>query len=109
MSLATYIYRDIDQDEIAAFIAHNGGDIYTKHDIFARMKKLEITWKRSSTEAYNFFSPDSIEQCIDFFNYPLPLRVVSIEHRHLCDIDVASFALDTIATNFGYFYKTAWA
>ena len=52
--LITFIiaYPDATQDEVSVFIYNEGGDLYSREVISTRMKELDITLKKASTEAY---------------------------------------------------------
>jgi len=66
--LAFYLlaYPDCEFDEACAFIYNNGGGIYSRQDVSFRLKELDVTRKKASTEAYQDFS--SLKMCCVVWN-----------------------------------------
>jgi hypothetical protein len=54
------LYPYCELDEAAAFIYNNGGGIYSRQDLSKRLKELDVTRKKASTEAYQAFLPYNV-------------------------------------------------
>ena len=75
LSICLFIYPDATADQIDILIYSNGGDIYTRPQIYDRCRELELTRKRSSKESYDVFSPASQRSLVWFKTLPPPLGV----------------------------------
>mmetsp|Transcript_15238 Transcript_15238/g.25344 ORF Transcript_15238/g.25344 Transcript_15238/m.25344 type:complete len:135 (+) Transcript_15238:230-634(+) len=71
----------ISADQAAAFIVNNGGDIYTRQQLYDRMKDLELVHKRAWIEAYDAYTPRNLNMCRWFWNDPPPLGIVGVQRR----------------------------
>jgi hypothetical protein len=92
MLMAIYLvaYPDAENDEIAAFIANHGGDLYADSTISRQLREFKDSRKEvASIETYQtFVLPANILRKKDrFFNLPPPLGVNGLARRGLCDTD----------------------
>ena len=101
LSMCLFIWPDSKADDICAFIANNGGDIYMREDISQRCKELEISRKRASKEAYDAFSPTSLMKLRWFVTLPAPLGVHGANLWELIDVDETGFYLKSVTPNYG--------
>ena len=78
--LVTFViaYPDAIIEEMAVFIYNNGGCIYNRPTISKRLKELEITRKKASTEAYQAQRADVQFRLERFFNCPHPLGICGL-------------------------------
>jgi GH24 family phage-related lysozyme (muramidase) len=60
LSFYTLVYPDFELNEAAAFIYNNGGGIYSRQDLSKRLKEMDVTRKKASTEAYQAFLPHNV-------------------------------------------------
>ena len=97
MFLFVWVYPDASNDEIATFIFNSGGPIYSNAVISARMKKMHLTRKVASKEAYQAFTPESIWRAKIFWSKPPPLGVVGVPRRRFIDVD--EFGMDMTKTS----------
>ena len=51
-------WPDATLDEMAVFIYNEGGGLYSRQAISNRLRELDITKKRASTEGYQTQQPD---------------------------------------------------
>ena len=100
LSMCLFIWPDAQADDICAFIANNGGDVYTRKDISQKCKELEILRKRASKEAYDAFSQSSLRKLRWFVTLPTPLGVHGVNLWELIDVDETGFYLKSTA-NYG--------
>ena len=75
MVLCVTIYPQAHLDEIAAFIFNEGGALYSNSLLSKRLKELEITKKKVSTEAHQAFLPANQLRTHLFWTEPPPLGV----------------------------------
>ena len=77
LSLVIYItaWPDATLDEMAVFIYNNGGGLYSRQAISNRLRELDITKKRASTEGYQTQQPDVQFHVWGFWNCPPPLAL----------------------------------
>ena len=75
MNMVTFLiaYPDASLDEIAVFIYNEGGELYDNSTISRRLKELQITKKKASTEAYQAFTPENRFKAHSFSITLLPL------------------------------------
>jgi hypothetical protein len=108
MLMAIYLvaYPDAERDEIAAFIANNGGDLYAASTISRRLRELKYSRKVASIEAYQAFLPANILRRDRFFNMPPPLGVNGLARRGLCDTDECAIFLEKANRSKGLAHTT---
>ena len=105
LAIGLFIYPNATADQLCMFIYANGGDVYTRVQITNRCNELNITRKRSSKEAYDAFSPRSLEKLYLFQTHPPPLGVFGIPIWRLIDIDETGFYLSDCGSNYGRGYS----
>ena len=105
LAIGLWIYPNATADELCMFIHSNGGDVYSRAQISDRCNELNITRKRSSKEAYDAFSPRSLEKLDWFLTQPPPLGVFDIPMYQLIDIDGIGFYLSSCGSNYGRGYS----
>ena len=108
MALCLSIWPDATADEIATFIYNEGGGVYSRAKIARRLKKLHVTRKVSSTEAYQAFLPNNLLRAELFWNTHPPTGVVSIPRRRFIDVDEFGISLERTNRKRGYalsFYR----
>ena len=78
LHLVTFLfaYPDATADEVSIFLYYQGGQLYAQQVISKRLKELEITRKKASTEAYQAACEDVEHRKWSFWNCPPPLGVV---------------------------------
>ena len=81
-------------EEIAVYIYNEGGDLYNNSTISKRLKELQITKKKASTEAYQALRPENQYRVYSFWNYPPPLGVRNVPRYKLIDIDEFAITLE---------------
>jgi hypothetical protein len=106
MSIYLVAYPDALQDEIAAFIANNGGDLYSRSTISRRLKELKYSRKVASVEAYQAFLPANLLKKERFFAMPPPLGVNGLERRSLVDADECAIFLEKVNRRKGLAHTT---
>jgi hypothetical protein len=94
MAIYLVAYPDARRNEIAAFIANNGGQLYAPSMILRRLKELKYSRKVASVEAYQAFLPANILKKERFFVLPPPWE----------SMDWSDDLLST-QTNARYFWK----
>ncbi len=92
-------------DECCAFIYNNGGDVYSRSDISLRLKKLKLTRKKASTEAYQAHTPVNRLRCELFFSMPPPIGIVQVPRRKFIDVDEFGIALEKCNNKHGFALK----
>jgi hypothetical protein len=87
MAIYLVAYPDAKLDEIAAFIANNGGELYSRSTISRRRMEMKNSRKvADSVEAYQAFDlPANILQKERFVTLPPPLGVHGLARRSLVD------------------------
>jgi len=106
MAIFLLIWPTATGDEIAAFIFNNGGELYTREAISARMTELEITNKVASTEAYQAMEPINVLKAELFWSQPPPLGIVTIFIYQLIDFDEMGIGLEQVQTGKGHAHKS---
>ena len=81
MVLYKVAFPDAEEDDVCCFIYDETGEVYERTEISKRMQELHMTQKRSSTEAYQAFTPDNMLNWELFWTCPSPLGVVGVERR----------------------------
>jgi hypothetical protein len=97
---------DCHADEAAAFIYNNGGGIYSRQDLSCRLKEMDITRKKASTEACQAFLPQNVLRAELFFSEPLPLGISGIARRKFADFDEFGIAMQQTNRSFGYSHSS---
>ena len=89
MNMVTFLiaYPDASLDEIAVFIYNEGGELYDNSTISRRLKELQITKKKASTEAYQAFTPENRLKAHVFFHNPPRFGIAGVPRRKLIDVD----------------------
>ena len=107
LSMVTFLiaYPDATLDEIATYIYNEGGELYDNTTISKRLKELQITKKKASTEAYQAFTPHNIFRVDVFFRCPPPLGVFGVDRRKLIDIDEFGLTLEKCNRTNGWALK----
>jgi len=80
LNLVTYItaWPDATLAEMAAFIYNERGDLYSRQAIFNRLKDLNITRKKASTEGYQTQRPDVEFRVWSFWTCPPPVGALGV-------------------------------
>jgi hypothetical protein len=76
LAIAITIWPDLTIDEMAVFIYREGGGIYSRQAISARLSELEISRKVTSTEAYQAYTPTNLLKERLFWTSPPPLELL---------------------------------
>jgi hypothetical protein len=106
LCICLYAYPTASKDELATFIANQGGDIYTRQDISKRLADLELSKTIASTEAYDAFTPRNRLRAELFWTRAPPLGVVGIQTRRLIDFDEFGMSLNKCNTKYGHSHTT---
>ena len=69
---------------------------------------MDITRKRSSTEAYQAFSPQNQLKLHLFFTQGPPLGVNGVDRCRLIDIDEFGISLERTNKKYGYAHVSLW-
>ena len=93
LTLAIYINPTSTADQIAAFIIREGGNIYTREQIYKRLKEMGVVRKRASVESFKAFTPQNIMRARVFWTEGPPAGVAGVPRRKFIDIDETRFAL----------------
>jgi hypothetical protein len=95
-NLVTYItaWPDATLDKMAAFIFNKGGGLYSREAMSKQLKKLDITKKKASTEAYQMQHPNVQFRMWGFWNCPPPLGVYQVPRQRLIDVDEFGVTLE---------------
>jgi len=68
---------------MAAFIYNEGGDLYSRQAISNRLKDLDVTRKKASTEGYQTQQPDVEFRVWSFWNCPPAVSpLINLEMQH---------------------------
>ena len=105
LATAIYLHPTADGDEICAYIYNNGGGLYTRDQVYRRLKELGVVRKQSSIEAFAAFTPRNLLKARLFWQMPPPLGIHGILRRQLIDIDETRFALHTVRNKKGWGIK----
>eukprot|EP00536_Pseudo-nitzschia_multiseries_P012713 jgi/Psemu1/32895/gm1.32895_g len=79
------IYPQTQLGEIAMYLYNNGVGLYSNQLISLRLKKLQITNKKPSIEAFKAYFPANIRRELLFWNRQLPIGVVGIPRKYFTD------------------------
>ena len=93
LTIAIHINPTSNADQIAAFIVRNGGNVYTRNQIYRRLKELGVVRKVASIESYRAFTPMNLMRARTFWTERAPVGVVGVQRRKFIDIDESKFAL----------------
>ena len=104
INLVTFLvgYPDATADEVIIFLYNQGGALYSRQVVYERLKELNITRKRASTEAYQASRPDVLHRKWTFWNCPPPLGVVGVPRRKFIDVDEFGIALEKCNRSYGW-------
>lgn len=106
MAQFIYIYPSATLKEIAAFLYTNTGNLYSDQLISRRLKDLDVTRKKASTEAYQAFSPQALLRLQLFFTRPPPLGVYGVRRRKLIDMDEFGVAIQDCNRSPGFSHRS---
>ena len=104
INLVTFLvgYPDATADEVIIFLYNQGGASYSRQVVYERLKELNITRKRASTEAYQASRPDVLHRKWTFWNCPPRLGVVGVPRRKFIDVDEFGIALEKCNRSYGW-------
>jgi hypothetical protein len=106
MAVYYVIWPTGSMDECCAFIYNNGGDDYSRSDsISLRLKKLKISRKVSSTEAYQAYTLHNRLRCELFFSDPQHIGISGVPRRKFIDVDEFSIGLERCNSKYGFALK----
>lgn len=105
LSIAIFQRPTATVDEVSLFIYLNGGDIYSRQQIYKRLHELKVTRKRASIETYEAFSPLNILKAYIYWTEPPRFGIKDVPRHRLIDIDEAHFTLKALTNKFGYAKK----
>ena len=108
LSIGLFVYPDSKADELAAFIFHHGGELYSRQLILSCMKELDLMKKVCSMEAYQAFTEVNMHKACLFWSCPPPLGVVGCQRHHLVDIDEMAVFLEKCNPKFRHAHMTIW-
>jgi hypothetical protein len=95
-------YPEAKADEITIFIFKNGGRVYNRGVISFKMKELCMTQKRTSTEAWQAFTPINLLKVELFWTRPPPLGVFQEHRRTLVNFDECGIGLEQCERSKGH-------
>jgi len=101
MAIWLLIWPNATNDEIAAFIFNNGGELYSREVISEWMKDMKITKKKAFTEAYQAMTPINIKKAKWFWSKPPSLGIISIWIYQLIDFDEFGIGMEQVETSNG--------
>ena len=102
MSICYFVQPRARSDEIAIFIAANGGTQgVSRQAITRRSLELDYSRKRASLEAFEAYTPINRMRCELFFSQPPPVGIHSTPLRWFIDIDEAGFTLTSCESKYG--------
>jgi len=102
----TFAFPEATADEIAAFIANNSdGIVYSRPAISTRLRELNITRKRGSTEASQASLPHNVLIRELFWTTPWPTGINGIPMSALLDMDECGMSVDKVNRRSGYAYS----
>ena len=100
--MVLFIFPRATNDEIATFIAVNGGTGgLSRQAISSRLEDLDVSRKRASLEAFAAYTPTNMMRAELFFSEPMPVGINGIPFFRLIDIDEAKFCLSGIESKYG--------
>ena len=105
MSVFYVIWPTGSMDECCAFIYNNGGNVYSRSDVSLRLKKLKISRKVSSTEAYQAHTQVNRLRCELFFSDPPPIGISGVPRRKFIDVDEFGIGLERCNNKYGFALK----
>lgn len=92
-------------DEMAIHIYNEGGELYSQAVVSKRLQELEVTKKKTSTEAYQANTPTNRSKVRIFFNCPPPLGIFGMPRYKLIDIDEFCITLEKCNRTGGWMLK----
>lgn len=110
LAIFYYVWPDASAKEASSFIFNNNGGLwlYSPQAIRKWLGKMDITWKSSSTEAYQAFPPQNHLKLHLFFTQGPPLGISGVDQCHLIDIDEFGISLERINKEYGYTHVSVW-
>jgi hypothetical protein len=107
LNLVTFItaWPDATLDEMAVFMYNEGGRLFSRQTISKRLRELDITKKKASTEAFQAQRPDVQLRVWQFWNCPPPLGVFQVQRRKLIDVDEFGVTLEKCNRTGGWAVK----
>ena len=96
------IWPTATHDEIAHFIYREGGGLISNPVISKRMKELDITRVKVSTEAYQAFLPANLRKEALFWSEPPPVGVVGVRRRQMINVDEFGMELNRTNRKYGW-------
>ena len=107
LALFKLIYPQATNGECAVFIALESMDsrVFTDNEISKGLRKLHMTKKKSSTTAYQAFTPRNIYLHNCFWSYNFPAGVANVKRRILADADEMAFTIGVASTSYGHAVK----
>lgn len=106
LGICLHIYPRAEDQEVAAFIYANGGNIYSHKDVSRRCKELKLSRKRASLESSNAYSERNVIRTRQFWTMGPRVGVNGVPRHKLIDIDEASFYLKKIEKRYGRAYSS---
>lgn len=79
----------------------NNVQLFSRQDITDAENRIEVTKKRGSTTAAQFFEPRNIFRRNLFWTSPFPLGRLGIPRAELMDLDECGLFLQTANRNYG--------
>ena len=102
LSICLFVHPRAQSDQIATFIAANGGTAgISRQTVTRRSQELHYTRKRASLEAFEAYKPINMMRCELFFSQPPPVGIQGIPLRRYIDVDEAGFTLTSCEPKYG--------
>ena len=102
LTMCFFIFPRAESDDIAMFIAANGGTLgISRQEISDRSKELKYSRKRGSLEAFAAYTPINVIRCRLFFSQPPPVGIRGILLSQFIDFDEAKFCLSGCESRYG--------
>jgi hypothetical protein len=100
-------YPEARLDEIAAFVANAGtsGHIYSRSQVSRRLTEMNLTKKRTSTEAHQANRPINLLKRDIFWNSIPPFGLMGAERRGLIDVDEYGIEIQRCNCKYGHSAK----
>jgi hypothetical protein len=106
LSSYSFAYPEATADELATFIANSSdGTIYSRQRISDRLKELNMTRKRGSTEANQASIPRNKLIRELFWSRGPPTGIARIPRGRLIDIDECGLSLESANRAYGFAYS----
>ena len=102
MSMCYFVHPRARNDEIATFIAVNGGTQgISRQAISRRSQELDYSRKRASLEAFEAYTPLNRMRCDLFFSEAPPVGIHTVPLHRCLDFDEAGFTLTSCESKYG--------